>query len=125
MVKTKTTGAKSTSSKTVTRGRSSAEDNTDKTLTSEELQAKYNKEVLRLKCSDLKLATTGSKKDLADRLHDEYNPIVIAPPPDIEIGDEEAPPPPPSNDDTVLYANDSADNNNNNNKRDPYKDDGD
>ena len=111
MVKTKTTSTtKSTSTKTATRGRSSKHDDEtriDKELTSEQLQERYNKEVLRLKCSGFRLLTTGSKKQLAHRLYAEYHPTIPDPPPPIDIGDEEAP---IQSVDTVPYGDEPVDN---------------
>ena len=51
---------------------------------------KLSTEVLRLKCQDLNLITTGRSADLAQRLYDRFHPVELNPPVDIDLGDEEA-----------------------------------
>ena len=74
-----------------TRGRRSKKDTVgDEVLTVDQL-AKLSLEVLRLKCQDLGVLTTGKRIDLAERIHDKHHPTTIDPPPSIDIGDDDLP----------------------------------
>ena len=49
---------------------------------------KLSKEVLKLKCAALHLLSDGTRRDLAERLHDHFNPPQLPPPPPpVDIGD--------------------------------------
>ena len=81
-------------------------------------------EVLRLKCQDLNLITTGKNAELAQRLFDKYHPIVPNPPILVDIGDEEDQL--TGTDDTIRYGDDGAEdplfpNDNNQEQRDELR----
>ena len=79
--------------KSTTRGSASASgtDNVNDADLSFAQLADLPREVLRLKCLDLKLLTTGKPKQLAARIFEEYHPTQVDPPPDVFIGDDDAP----------------------------------
>ena len=85
---------------------------------------KVTTEVLRLKCQDLNLITTGKNPELAQRLFDKYHPIVPNPPILVDIGDEEDQL--PGTDDTIRYGDDGDEdplfpNDNNQEQRDELR----
>ena len=93
MVKTKQTKA------TGTRGRPSKRGaNDDINLTVDQM-SKMSLEVLRLKCQDLKLLTTGKRNQLAERIYEHYHPTAIDPPPEVPLGDDEV----QESEETVAY----------------------
>ena len=90
MVRTKKPATKS-AVKPTTRGSASTSGTDDYSNLSVKQLAALPREVLRLKCLDLKLLVTGKPRQLAERIYEEYHPTQVDPPPDVDIGDDDLP----------------------------------